>query len=241
MAPENKRPAVLIQPIITSPATHIYHQTEVNQSPDNICESKNSTQITRLVNPSARSTSPPRVPARARIHSPRKSQGDFLDMGSVNHAMASDNKNVPMMNAVLHTVTRKEIQYKDFMKISTLGPLYKKDLCYESGRLCRGIRDIQGTNTCFFVQLTNIHKGCKISYGKLVYDYRPNKAEKYWVRLTVDGNTLYYIRDMATSTADITTFKILINSTLSTEDAEMMKMDIINYYLRTPLPRYEYM
>jgi hypothetical protein len=31
---------------------------------------------------------------------------------------------------------------------------------------------------------------------------------------------------MATSTADITTFKILINITLSTEDAEMMMMDI---------------
>jgi hypothetical protein len=43
------------------------------------------------------------------------------------------------------------------------------------------------------------------------------------------------------STAEITTFKILINSTLSTEDAEMMMMDIKNYYLGTPLPRYEYM
>jgi hypothetical protein len=38
-----------------------------------------------------------------------------------------------------------------------------------------------------------------------------------------------------------TTFKILINSTLSTEDAAMMMMDIKNYYLSTPLPRFEYM
>jgi hypothetical protein len=43
------------------------------------------------------------------------------------------------------------------------------------------------------------------------------------------------------STADITTFKILINSTISTEDAEMMMMDIKNYYFGTPLPIYEYM
>jgi hypothetical protein len=41
--------------------------------------------------------------------------------------------------------------------------------------------------------------------------------------------------------ADTTTFKILINSTLSTEDAAMMMMDINNYYLGTPLPRFEYM
>jgi hypothetical protein len=45
----------------------------------------------------------------------------------------------------------------------------------------------------------------------------------------------------ATSTADITTFRILIYSTLSTEDAAMMMMDIKNYYLGTPLPRFEYM
>jgi hypothetical protein len=33
--------------------------------------------------------------------------------------------------------------------------------------------------------------------------------------------------------------KILINSTLSTEDAAMMMMDIRNYYIGTPLPRFE--
>jgi hypothetical protein len=44
-----------------------------------------------------------------------------------------------------------------------------------------------------------------------------------------------------TSTADIKTFKILINSTHSTEDAAMMMMDTKNYYLGTPLPRFEYM
>jgi hypothetical protein len=56
----------------------------------------------------------------------------------------------------------------------------------------------------------------------------------------VGGDRLDYSGDVATSTADITTFKILINSTLSTEDASMMMMDIKNYYLSTPLPRFEY-
>jgi hypothetical protein len=57
----------------------------------------------------------------------------------------------------------------------------------------------------------------------------------------VGGNILDYSGDVATSTADITTFKILINSTLSTEDAAMMMMDIKDYYLGTSLPRFEYM
>jgi hypothetical protein len=58
---------------------------------------------------------------------------------------------------------------------------------------------------------------------------------------TVCGDRLDYSGDAATSTADITTFEILINSTLSTEDAAMMTMDIKKYYIGTPLPRFEYM
>jgi hypothetical protein len=57
----------------------------------------------------------------------------------------------------------------------------------------------------------------------------------------VGGDRLDYSGDVATSTADITTFKILINSTLSTKDAAMMMMDIKNYYISTPLPCFEYM
>jgi hypothetical protein len=57
----------------------------------------------------------------------------------------------------------------------------------------------------------------------------------------VGGDRLDYSGDVATSTADITTFKILIKSTLSTEEAAMMMMDIKNYYLGTPLSRFEYM
>jgi hypothetical protein len=59
--------------------------------------------------------------------------------------------------------------------------------------------------------------------------------------LTVGGDRIDYSGNVATSTADITTFKILIKSTLSTEDAAMMMMDIKKHYLGTPLPRFEYM
>jgi hypothetical protein len=59
--------------------------------------------------------------------------------------------------------------------------------------------------------------------------------------LTVGGDRMDYSGDVATSTADITTFNFFTNSTLSTKESEMMMMDITNYYLGTPLPRYEYM
>jgi hypothetical protein len=91
------------------------------------------------------------------------------------------------------------------------------------------------------VELTNIPKDRKITYGKIVCDYKPHKKEKERIRLTVDSDRLDYSADVATSTADITSFKILINSTLSTKYAAIMIMDIKNYYLGTPLPHYDYM
>jgi hypothetical protein len=133
------------------------------------------------------------------------------------------------------------MEYMALMKDPRLQPLWTQGFGNECGRLFQGIRDIPGADTCFFKKLTNIPKERKITYGKIVCDYKPHKTEKERVRLTVDGDKLDYSGDVATSTADITTFKILINSTLSTEDAAMMMMDIKNYYLGTPLPRFEYM
>jgi hypothetical protein len=57
----------------------------------------------------------------------------------------------------------------------------------------------------------------------------------------VGGNILDYSGDVTTSMSDITKFKILINSTLFIEETAMMMMDIKNYYLGTPLLRFEYM
>jgi hypothetical protein len=133
------------------------------------------------------------------------------------------------------------MEYMALMKDPRLQPLWTRGFGNECGRLFQGIRDIPGTNTCFFIKLTNIPKDRKITYGKIVCDYKLHKMEKERVRLTVDSNKLDYSSDVATSTADITTFKILIDSTLSTEDAAMMMMDIKNYYLGTPLPQFEYM
>jgi hypothetical protein len=144
-------------------------------------------------------------------------------------------------NSVILPDTRKEMEYSALMKDPHLQPLWARGFGNECGRLFQGIRDIPGADRCFFVELKNIPNYRKITYGKIVCDYKPHKQEKERVRLTVGGDRLDYSGDVATSTADITTFKILINGTLSAEDAAMMMMDIKNYYLGTPLPWFEYM
>jgi hypothetical protein len=173
--------------------------------------------------------SPPRVKARAQQLSPRNLSHDFLDLGASNCACAlGDNHwtKTPMMNSVIHPITGKEMQYKDLMKDPIFGPVFEIGLSNELGRICHGIRDVAGTNTAFFIDLNNIPKYRNITYCKLVCDFKPNKTEKHRVRLTVGGDRLDYSGDTATSTAEITIFKILINSTLSTTEAKMMMMDI---------------
>jgi hypothetical protein len=144
-------------------------------------------------------------------------------------------------NAGIHPVTGTEMGYTGLMKDPILQPLWKRGFGKEIGHLFQGIRDIPGTDTCFFVELRNIPKYRKITYGKIVCDYKPHKNGRERVSLLAGGDRLDYFGDVATSTADISTFKILINSTLSTADAVMMMMDIKNYYLGTPIPRVEYM
>jgi hypothetical protein len=199
----------------------------------------------RVVTPRTLHHSPLRVPTRSRRLSPRNlSQDDFCGMDIAHMAIALGDNHLSQQhqaNAVIHPVTGKAMEYAALMKDPHLQPFWTRGFGNECGRLFQGIRDIPGTDMCLFIKLTNIPKDRKITYGKIVCDYKPHKKEKERVRLTVGGDRLNYSGDVTTSTADITTFKILINSTLSTEEAAMMIMDIKKYYLGTPLPRFEYM
>jgi hypothetical protein len=191
----------------------------------------------RVVIPRTLHPSPPRVPSRSQRFSPQNlSQDGFCGMDTSHMAISlgdNDRSRKHQANAVIHPVTGKEMEYPALMKDPRLQPLWTRGFGNECGRLFQGIRDIPGKDTCFFIKLTNIPKDRKITYGKIVCDYKPHKKEKECVPLTVGGAKLDYSGDVATSTADITSFKILINSTLSTEDSSMMMMDI--------KPRFEYM
>jgi hypothetical protein len=197
----------------------------------------------RVVTPRTLRQSTPRVPTGFQRLSPRNlSQDEFCEMDSAHMAIALGNNHWSKRhhaNSVIRPVTGKEMEYSALMKDPRLQPLWTRGFGNECGRLFQGIRDIPGTDTCFFTTLKNIPNDRKITYGKIVCDYKPHKKEKECVRLTVGGDRLDYSGDVATSTADITTFKILINITLSTKDAAMMMMEIKNYYLGTPLPQFE--
>jgi hypothetical protein len=54
------------------------------------------------------------------------------------------------------------------------------------------------------------------------------------------GNLINYPSDCGTRTADLLTVKLLFNSIISTPQAKFMCININNFYLCTPISRYEY-
>ena len=55
------------------------------------------------------------------------------------------------------------------------------------------------------------------------------------------GNLIEYPYELTTRTADVTTSKVMWNSIISTPNARYAYADVKNFYLNTPLDRYEYM
>ena len=100
----------------------------------------------------------------------------------------------------------------------------------------------KGTDTIYFVDYKDSSECQKhITNGRIVVHYRPQKEDPNCIILTVGGNLIEYHRDTRTSTDDTTTANILWNSVVSTPKAKYMCIDINNFYLGTPLTRYEYL
>ena len=80
-----------------------------------------------------------------------------------------------------------------------------------------------------------------VTYGLITTLIRLEKEEIYRTRLVAGGDRVNYPGDAGTPTADLLTIKLLLNSIISTPGAKFMTMDIKDFYLNTPMARYEYM
>jgi hypothetical protein len=101
-----------------------------------------------------------------------------------------------------------------------------------------------GTNTIFFIRKDQVPKdrAKDTTYGLITTLVRPEKIdEPNRTRLVAGCNRVHYPGNAGTPTADLLTVKLLLNSIISTENARFMTMDIKDFYLNTPMARYEYM
>jgi hypothetical protein len=114
-------------------------------------------------------------------------------------------------------------------------------------RLAQGRKDasVKGTESIHFINFRQLPKGKKTTYLRICANYRPhNKSDPYRIRWTVGGNLVDYQGETYTPTADLTTTKLLMNSTISTPGAGFFCMDLSNFYLITPFTdpsQYEYL
>eukprot|EP00804_Cyclotella_cryptica_P019675 CCRYP_016443-RA/>CCRYP_016443-RA protein AED:0.57 eAED:0.37 QI:0/0/0/1/1/1/2/0/345 len=148
-----------------------------------------------------------------------------------------------MANGVVHPITQETItKYEKLANDQIMKDTWMKAMCKELGRLAQGYKTTKGqTPSSSFDEIKRIPKDRTVTYARIVVDYRPQKEDPNRVRITVGGNLIDYPGELTTRTADLTTAKILWNSTLSTPGAKFGAADVGNFYLATPLDRFKYM
>jgi hypothetical protein len=139
-----------------------------------------------------------------------------------------------MANSAICPETVKSLKHQELITKLRYKIKWTRSMANEINRL-------YNTNTIRFIRRWDIPKGRKVTYGSFVVDIKDHKKEKECTRLTVGGDQIEYPGDRFTRTAGLTTSKILINSAISTPGAKFLVVDINNFYLNTPLGRFEYM
>jgi hypothetical protein len=139
-----------------------------------------------------------------------------------------------MANAVICPETGKSLKHQELIKKLRYKIKWMRSTANEINRL-------YNTNTIRFIRRSNIQEGRKVTYGSFVVDIKDYKEEKERTRWTVGGDQIEYPGDKSTRTTGLTTAKILINRVISTLGAKFLVIDINNFYLNTPLGRFEYM
>ncbi len=93
------------------------------------------------------------------------------------------------------------------------------------------------TQATFFVWKEDIpcnRKGNE-TYARIICAFCDGKKDKYRTRITMGRNFITYPGDCRTPTANLLTVKILLNSVVF-----MPNLNLKDFYLMTPMKRYEY-
>ena len=97
--------------------------------------------------------------------------------------------------------------------------IWENSFANEIGRLAQGVgeRMPSRTNTIFFIPKDKVPADRTVTYGIIVEEIRPQKAETHCTRLAVRGNLINFPGDVTTPTEDLITSKLILNSVLSTK------------------------
>ena len=191
----------------------------------------------------------PATRTRSRVTNITQALAASYDLGNKSSAKRLSSRQFPrdffnVAFAVLDATSGEMLNYRQLIQ----RPEFKKEWSHSSanefGRLFQGIggRIAKPTNTCFFINKGQVPTARfkDVTYCKFVCNVREQKKEKNRTRATLGGNRVNYPGDVGTPTADMLLFKVLLNSVVSTPGAKFMSIDISNFYLNTPMDRFEY-
>ena len=139
-------------------------------------------------------------------------------------------------SAVLDEETGNLLEYRHLLKHPKYKDIWSKSFGTEIRRLATT------TETIAFMSKEMIPQNRRkdITYGRIVCTHRSEKTDPHRTRITMGGNLINYPDDCGTPTADLLTVKLLFNSIISTPNCKFMTIDIKDFYLMTPMDRYEY-
>jgi hypothetical protein len=145
------------------------------------------------------------------------------------------------IGAVIGNDTVNVLKYCHLMKMEKHKKVWANGFANKIGQLFQGIRNVSGTDTCFLIPKSLIPAHKRPTYVPICCNYQPQKDKKHCVRLTSGGNWIDYPGNKSTLAANLTTAKLLINSTISTPGAKFLGINLANFYLNTPMPNPKYM
>jgi hypothetical protein len=199
-----------VQPSTTPPAPWANHRRTPCKKPT----AAPPLHAAKTVHPSKQQSAPTSYPLPTLTAPPRHRHFTVLLSGSATY--------LPPLAASSSPRHATPLSFPDVMHITetpftptpaSLVSQSSEGALWQIGRLAQGFGAAMDTNTIYFI---NVPHGCKATYLRIVAAMRPENANPRHVRLTVGGNRIYYPDDVLdTKTADQTSTKLLINSTIS--------------------------
>ena len=104
------------------------------------------------------------------------------------------------------------MSYRQLIK-SDVKERWLQAMCKELGRLSNGYKDMTpGMKAMEFMnkeEVEQIPKDKRITYARIIADYREQKADPYRIRITVGGNLIDCPGPTTSTTSELTTAKLL--------------------------------
>jgi hypothetical protein len=95
---------------------------------------------------------------------------------------------VHFIGTIINNDTGNVLEFCHLIMMDKKKKVWAHGFANEIGQLFQGIRNITGTDTCFFIPKSLIPAHKSPTYGCICCNYQPQKEEKHCVRLTVGGN-----------------------------------------------------